>query len=253
MQEWQADLQKQPYFGFDSQQGRFIAEQRLMLGSCVLERKPLNTKLTETEQQQAWLDWLKHQGLQALPWTEQALQLRHRLQLMQRYMPEHHLPKVDDEGLWADAQNWLAPALGRFTKLNDLNKLDLYTLLWQRLTYKEQQLINSCVPDSWRSAVGSMIPVHYSDEGEAILSVRIQEMFGQLDTPAVANGRLAMKIHLLSPARRPLQVTQDLASFWANSYTEVKKEMKGRYPKHYWPENPAEAMPTNKTKKAMQK
>ena len=98
-----------------------------------------------------------------------------------------------------------------------------------------------------------MIPVHYSDEGEAILSVRIQEMFGQLETPAVANGRLAMKIHLLSPARRPLQVTQDLASFWATSYAEVKKEMKGRYPKHYWPDNPAQAMPTNKTKKAMQK
>lgn len=253
MQEWQADLQKQSYFGFDTQQGRFIAEQRLILGSCVLERKPLNTKLTEAEQQQAWLDWLKEQGLQALPWTEQALQLRYRLQLMQRYMPEHHLPGGDDDSLWLDVGIWLMPALGKFTKLNDLNKLDLYALLWQRLTYKEQQLVNSCMPDSWRSAVGSMIPVHYSDEGEAILSIRIQEMFGQLETPAVAKGRLAMKIHLLSPARHPLQVTQDLASFWANSYAEVKKEMKGRYPKHYWPENPAEAMPTNKTKKAMQK
>lgn len=253
MQEWRADLQLQSYIGFDAQQGRFIAEQRLMLGCCVLERKPLNTKLTEAEQQQAWLDWLKQQGLQALPWTEQALQLRHRLQLMQRLMPEHQLPRVDDEALWADVEVWLAPALSRFTKLNDFNKLDLYTLLWQRLSYKEQQLLTSCMPDSWRSAVGSMIPVHYSDEGEAILSVRIQEMFGQLETPAVANGRLAMKIHLLSPARRPLQVTQDLASFWATSYAEVKKEMKGRYPKHYWPDNPAQAMPTNKTKKAMQK
>jgi ATP-dependent helicase HrpB len=253
MLEWQADMQKQSYFGFDAQQGRFIAEQRLMLGSCVLERKPLTTKLTETEQQQAWLDWLKQQGLQALPWTEKALQLRYRLQLMQYYMPEHQLPKVDDDGLWADVQDWLAPAVGRFTKLNDLNKLDLYNLLWQRLTYQQQQLLNTTMPDSWRSAVGSMIPVHYSDEGEAILSIRIQEMFGQLETPAVANGRLAMKIHLLSPARQPLQVTQDLASFWANSYAEVKKEMKGRYPKHYWPDNPAEAMPTNKTKKAMQK
>jgi ATP-dependent helicase HrpB len=253
IQQWQADLQQQQHFGFDAQQGRFIAEQRLLLGCCVLERKPLATKLTETQQQQAWLDWLKQQGLQVLPWTEQALQLRYRLQLMQQLMPEHQLPKADDESLWADAELWLAPALGRFTKLNELNKLDLYTLLWQRLSYKEQQLLASCMPDSWRSAVGSMIPVHYSDEGEAILSIRIQEMFGQLDTPAVANGRLAMKIHLLSPARRPLQVTQDLASFWANSYAEVKKEMKGRYPKHYWPDNPAEAMPTNKTKKAMQK
>lgn len=253
MQEWRADLQQQQYVGFDAQQGRFIAEQRLTLGSCVLERKALHSKLTETEQQQAWLDWLKQQGLQALPWTEQALQLRYRLQLMQQVMPEHQLPGVDENSLWADADVWLAPALGKFTKLNDLNKLDLYALLWQRLTYKEQQLLNSCMPDSWRSAVGSMIPVHYSDEGEAILSIRIQEMFGQLDTPAVAKGRLAMKIHLLSPARRPLQVTQDLASFWANSYAEVKKEMKGRYPKHYWPDNPADAMPTNKTKKAMQK
>lgn len=253
MQEWRVDLQQQDYVGFDAQQGRFIAEQRLMLGSCVLERKALNTKLSETQQQHAWLDWLKQQGLQALPWTEQALQLKYRLQLMQQWMPEHQLPKMDEDALWADAEVWLAPALGGFTKLNDLNKLDLYTLLWQRLNYKEQQLLTSCMPDSWRSAIGSMIPVLYSEEGEAILSIRIQEMFGQLDTPTVANGRLAMKIHLLSPARRPLQVTQDLASFWANSYTEVKKEMKGRYPKHYWPDNPAEAMPTNKTKKAMQK
>jgi ATP-dependent helicase HrpB len=253
MQEWQADLQQSRYFGFDTQQGRFIAEQRVVLGSCVLERKPLHHKLTEAEQQQAWLDWLKQQGLQALPWTEKALQLRYRLQLMQQSMPEHHLPKADEESLWAEVQVWLAPALGRFTKLNDLNKLDLYTLLWQRLTYQQQQLLNSCMPDSWRSAVGSMIPLHYSDEGEVVLSIRIQEMFGQLDTPTVAKGRLAMKIHLLSPARHPLQVTQDLASFWATAYEQVKKEMKGRYPKHYWPDNPAEAMPTNKTKKAMQK
>lgn len=234
MQEWQADLQKQSYFGFDAQQGRFIAEQRLMLGSCVLERKPLNTKLTETEQQQAWLDWLKQQGLQALPWTEQALQLRYRLQLMQQLMPEHQLPKVDDEALWADAEIWLAPALGKFTKLSDLNKLDLKTLLLQRLTYKEQQLLASCMPERWRSGSGVLLPVHYSEEGEVILSARIQEMFGQIETPTVANGRLAMKIHLLSPARRLLQVTQDLAGFWANGYAEVKKEMKGRYPKHNW-------------------
>lgn len=253
IKEWQADLQQQQYVGFDAQQGRFIAEQRLTLGSCVLERKPLNLKLTEVQQQQAWLDWLKQQGLQSLAWTDQALQLRYRLQLMQVDMPEHQLPKVDEDSLWADADVWLAPALGKFTKLNDLNKLDLYTLLWQRLTYQEQQLLNSCMPDSWRSATGSMIPVRYSEEGEAILSIRIQEMFGQLQTPTVAKGRRAMKIHLLSPARRPLQVTQDLASFWANSYSDVKKEMKGRYPKHYWPDNPAEAMPTNKTKKAMQK
>ena len=127
MQEWQADLQKQSYFGFDAQQGRFIAEQRLVLGSCVLERKSVNSKLTETEQQQAWLDWLKQHGLQALPWTEQAMQLRYRLQLMHQYMPEQAMPKVDDDSLWADAEVWLAPALGRFTKLNDKNKLDLYS------------------------------------------------------------------------------------------------------------------------------
>lgn len=253
IQEWKADLQLQQYFAFDSQQGRFIAEQRLILGSCIVERKPLASKLTEPQQQQAWLNWLNQQGLKHLPWTEKALQLRYRVQLMQRYMPEHRLPQMDDQALCADAEVWLAPAIGRFTKLNDFNKLDLYTLLWQRLTYQQQQLLNLSMPDSWRSATGSMIPVHYSDEGEAILSIRIQEMFGQLETPAVAEGRLAMKIHLLSPGRQPLQVTQDLASFWANSYQHVKKEMKGRYPKHYWPDNPAEAMPTNKTKKAMQK
>ncbi|WP_337843036.1 ATP-dependent helicase HrpB [Rheinheimera sp.] len=247
---WKPQLQQLHFVGFDDKAGRFIAEQQLCLGKLVLERKTLTQALSEQDIQQGWLAYLTEQGLAPLPWTEQARQLQHRVELARR-LSASSLPAMDEQSLLQEAADWLLPYLGRTYKLADLTKLDLYRLLWQRLDYQSQQQLQQLCPDSWRSATGSMIPLHYQDDGEVLLSIRIQEMFGQLDTPTVVHGKKSVRIELLSPARRPLQLTQDLASFWRNSYQDVKKEMKGRYPKHYWPDDPAQAMPTNKTKKAM--
>ncbi|MFC4655168.1 ATP-dependent helicase HrpB [Rheinheimera marina] len=250
-QSWQSHLQQQHHVGFDEKAGRFIAQQQLCLGKLVLERKTLTQALTEQDVQQGWLSYLTEHSLQALPWSEPARQLQNRLTLAQQ-LGVGQFPAMDEVSLLQSAADWLLPYLGRITKVADLARLDLYTLLWQRLDYRQQQELHQYCPDSWRSATGSMIPLYYQDDGAVVLSIRIQEMFGQLETPTIALGKKPLRIELLSPARRPLQLTQDLASFWRNSYQDVKKEMKGRYPKHYWPDDPAQAMPTNKTKKAMQ-
>ena len=115
----------------------------------------------------------------------------------------------------------------------------------------EQQILNQLLPCHWQTPTGSRLKIDYLHPGGPLLSVRVQEMYGQLTTPVVLNGAIALTIALLAPGRQPLQVTRDLTSFWQNSWQDVKKEMKGRYPKHYWPDNPAEAQPTTKTKKAM--
>jgi len=123
--------------------------------------------------------------------------------------------------------------------------------LLSRLEWSLQQRLDKELPTHFTVPTGSKIKLRYNDNAAPSLPVRIQEMFGQANKPAVANGRVPIVIELLSPAMRPLQITQDLLGFWSGSYAEVKKEMKGRYPKHYWPDNPLEAMPTRRVKKHM--
>ena len=135
--------------------------------------------------------------------------------------------------------------------LHQLQQLNLLQILRNRLDYAQQQKLDALLPASWRSVLGTYVALDYQPDGEVHLAIRLQEMFGQLTTPTVGQGAVVVTITLLSPAKRPLQVTRDLASFWQNAYQDVKKEMRGRYPKHYWPDDPAEAEPTNKTKKAM--
>jgi len=252
-QTWASRLQWHPYVGFDDKTARFVNEQRLELGSLLLEVKASAVPLTDAERQQAWGSYLLEHGLAVLPWTETCRQLQYRLALAKALVVDADLPAMDDASLLESMDSWLLPYVGRFTRLADFARLNLQDLLLQRLNWSQQQLLQQLCPDSWRSVIGSMIALIYSADGDVVLSIRIQEMFGQLTTPTIANGKKAVRIELLSPARRPLQVTQDLASFWQNSYQDVKKEMKGRYPKHYWPDDPAVAEPTNKTKKAMQR
>lgn len=256
--QWQAQLSQQRYFAFDEENGRFIAEQRLQLGALVLKRQNISQGLTAADRQQAWLDWLAKRGIDALPWSESARNLQQRLLLAAWLQPDAGWPDCRDPALQATAADWLGPALGDISQLGQLQKLDIKTLLWQRLNYQQQQKLNHWLPASWRSVLGTETALHYSGfeqaaTGQISLAIRLQEMFGQSVTPTVADGRMAVTVSLLSPSRQPLQLTRDLASFWQNAYQDVKKEMKGRYPKHYWPDDPLQAMPTNKTKKAMLK
>ncbi|MDP5070496.1 MAG: ATP-dependent helicase HrpB, partial [Congregibacter sp.] len=153
----------------------------------------------------------------------------------------------EDAALIDTLEDWLAPYLTTIKKLADLKKLDLLAALQSRLSWEQRQRLDTQLPDHFAVPSGSRIKINYR-ESPPILAVKLQEMFGSAETPTVAKGRVSLVLHLLSPAGRPLQVTQDLPSFWQNSYESVKKEMRGRYPKHPWPDDPQIAEPTRYTK-----
>lgn len=152
----------------------------------------------------------------------------------------------------ASLDTWLAPYLININSVAQLAKLDVLAMLHGALPWPLLTNLDNYLPVSWKMATGSRAPIRYDDAGRALLSVRLQEALGLAASPKVANGELTVTMELLSPARRPLALTQDLASFWAGPYVEVKKEMKGRYPKHLWPDNPQDSEPTKHTKKRTQ-
>jgi len=251
LNSWQQDLRWQLKVAFDESQGRFIAEQQLRLGALVLKRQPAEQQVSAALRQQAWLDYIDKRGLAVLSFSDSASQLQHRVALARQLQPNAGWPDWSEPALLQDLTNWLGPYLGEVRNLVQLQQLNISQLLQHQLSYNQQQQLDELLPDSWRSVLGTYIPLVYGADGEVALQIRLQEMFGQLTTPTVGQGAIAVTITLLSPAKRPLQVTRDLTSFWQNAYQDVKKEMKGRYPKHYWPDDPAQAEPTNKTKKAM--
>jgi ATP-dependent helicase HrpB len=160
-------------------------------------------------------------------------------------------PDLSDKALLHDLENWLAPYLDGVTSLAGFGKLDLKNILQGLLPWPLPKELDALAPERFQVPSGSNIRIDYS-ESPPVLAVKLQEMFGAQSTPAVVQGRVALMVHLLSPAQRPLQVTQDLASFWRNGYDSVKKEMKGRYPRHPWPDDPLKALPTGKTKRRLE-
>ncbi|SFS75332.1 ATP-dependent helicase HrpB [Paenibacillus sp. BC26] len=221
------------------------ARRRLRLGTLILKE----TQLTEADPvlvTEALLSGIAEQGLELLPWTKQARQLQARIALMHTY--NSSWPDVSSEALVATLPDWLSPFIGGMRSRNDLSRLSMVTLLESLLTWQERSELDQEVPTHITVPSGSRIPVDYSDPAAPFVAVRLQELFGLQQTPRIAGGKLPLTIHLLSPAQRPVQVTQDLASFWQHAYFEIKKDLKGRYPKHYWPDNPLEAEPTNRAK-----
>ncbi|MDP4527807.1 ATP-dependent helicase HrpB [Alkalimonas delamerensis] len=244
-------LDWQLHTAFDSEQGRFISEQQRRLGACILARKPAASTLSAEQRCQAWLEYIQQRGLSVLPWDVGSQQWLARLRWWQQLEPEQCPGDWREEALLAQLADWLGPWLGECLQLEHIKKLPLLQALQSRLDYSAQQRLAALLPSHWQAPTGSRLAIDYLAAGGPVLAVRMQEVFGQLSTPLLAEGRLPLTLELLSPARRPLQRTADLASFWQNAYKEVRKEMKGRYPKHYWPEDPAQAMPTTKTTKAM--
>ncbi|MCH8538358.1 MAG: ATP-dependent helicase HrpB [Alkalimonas sp.] len=245
-------LHWQSHSGFDDKSGRFISEQQLRLGACVLQRKNSSETIGSEQRTTAWLAYLQQKGLARLPWQPDSQQLLARIRLWASLESASCEQQWSDEALLQDSTVWLGSWLASCESLADLAKLPLKQALLSRLSYAQQQQLKQLLPERWQAPTGNQLPIDYLAEGGPQLAVRIQEVFGQLDSPVLANGRIKLTLELLSPARRPLQRTQDLASFWKNAYSDVRKEMKGRYPKHYWPEQPADAMPTSRTRKAMQ-
>jgi len=192
---------------------------------------------------------LKTVGLEKLTWSKEAKKLQERVLFLHYHNPD--FPNFSNDWLEEHVAEWLAPYTEGMSSLKELQSLNLYPILLGLLSYKENQMLNQLAPATIKVASGSNIAINYNNPKQPILAVRLQEMFGTTTTPTILNGKVKLMLHLLSPAHRPMQVTQDLANFWATTYDEVKKELRGKYKKHYWPDNPLEATATNKTKKHM--
>ncbi|MFZ5775689.1 MAG: ATP-dependent helicase HrpB [Thermodesulfobacteriota bacterium] len=197
----------------------------------------------------ALIEGIRRHGLTALPWSEAATELRCRLASLRCWQADGGWPEVSEEYLLAGLEQWLAPFLDGMRSLTDLRRLDLAVILGSLLDYAKRRELDRLAPTHLEVPSGSRLRLAYCDDGQPpVLAVRLQEMFGLADTPAVCDGRVKVLLHLLSPARRPIQITTDLRGFWDNAYHEVKKELKGRYPKHHWPDDPWSAQATARTK-----
>jgi ATP-dependent helicase HrpB len=234
---------------WDEAEARVTAAEEELLGSLVLSRRPMVPD--DEEAVPALLAAIATDPeLKALPWTDAARQFQARLALLALVCPEKGLPPLDNRALRASLSTWLGPSLGGIRSCASLQRIDLLSLLKGMFSWEQLRLVDEGAPTHLTVPSGSKIRIEYAS-GEPLLSVKLQEMFGLSETPAVAWGRVPLLIHLLSPAQRPIQVTRDLKSFWDKTYPEVKKELKGRYPKHPWPDDPWNAIPTRKTKKSM--
>ena len=202
---------------------------------------------------QALTDAVCALGLAVLPWSETLSQWRSRAQCLRAWMPELGLPDLSDAALLASLDAWLKPAFAGKTRLDALVADELAEALKSGIDWSLRQRIDQLAPVRIEVPSGMQRGIDYvlDDHGEPaspVLAVKLQELFGLAETPRIADGRIPLTLHLLSPAGRPLQVTQDLRGFWERTYPEVKKEMKGRYPKHPWPDDPWNARATHRAK-----
>nr|WP_284677556.1 ATP-dependent helicase HrpB [Serratia marcescens] len=233
---------------WDEEKGTLRAWKRQQIGRLTLRAQPL-AKPADEELQQALLDWVRAQGLSVLNWEGAAEQLRVRLQCAQAWLPEAEWPAMDEEPLLAALDQWLLPSLNGVRDLRGLKQVNLAEALSRLLDWQQKQRLDNALPTHYTVPTGSRLPIRYEAGKPPALAVRLQEMFGEQRSPMLAEGRIPVVLELLSPAHRPLQITGDLAAFWQGAYREVQKEMKGRYPKHVWPDDPATAVPTRRTKK----
>ncbi|RMH53286.1 MAG: ATP-dependent helicase HrpB [Deinococcus-Thermus bacterium] len=228
---------------WDERQGELIAERQQRVGVLVLAREPFSPSL---EQKGPLLcRVLRREGLGLLPWTEGLRQWQARVESLRRWRPEEGWPEVSDTWLLENLEGWLLPWLLPVRRREDFGRLPLREALEALLPWPLASRLETLAPTHLQVPSGSCLRLIYSPDGSPpVLAVRLQEMFGQADTPRVNEGRTPVMLHLLSPARRPVQVTQDLRSFWNTTYPELRKELRGRYPKHPWPEDPWRAEPT---------
>ncbi len=237
---------------WDREKGSLRVLRREQLDRLVWREQPQARPSAEV-MQQALLNWIEEQGLSVLNWDAPALSLRQRLLCARDWLPEDPWPAVDDAALLAALPRWLMPWLDGVHDVRGLKNVNISQALAGLLDWSSRQRLDSELPSHYTVPTGSRLPIRYQHGQPPVLAVRMQEMFGEKQSPSVAQGRVALVLELLSPAQHPLQITGDLAGFWQGAYRQVQKEMKGRYPKHAWPDNPAEALPTRRTKKYLQR
>jgi len=264
----------QEYFGENIQQEervawnedaqRVEAKQIRRMGNIVLQESILHdVKNTETQGaiQQCLMQAIRDTGLACLNWSAKATSLKQRVQFIRHHLDDNPavkkqfadqpLPDFSEQALSDSLDTWLQPHLHHENSLRQCFKLDVYSLLLNQLSWKQQQRIKHTAPERISVPSGSSVNIDYSDPAQPVLAVRLQEVFGLYDTPTLLNGQCKLMMHLLSPACKPMQVTQDLNSFWQTTYHDVKRELRGKYKRHYWPDDPFTAQATSKTKKQM--
>lgn len=232
---------------WDPQAEAVVAEEQKRLGAIVLARRDRRAEAGEA-MRAALLEGIRQMGLAALPWTPEARQWQARVLSLRQWRENEDWPDVSDAALAATLGAWLAPYLDGVTRRAHLAGLDLLQILNARFDYAGRQKLERLAPTHLEVPTGSRIRLQYQPPQAPALEVRLQEMFGCRDTPAVNEGRIKVVLHLLSPGQRPIAVTQDLAGFWTRGYLDVRKDMKGRYPRHPWPDDPVAAAPTRRAK-----
>jgi ATP-dependent helicase HrpB len=239
------EIRAEESVAYDAASDTVRAVRRRSLGALVLEERALHAP-DPSRIAEAWLPVIRTAGVTSLPWSDAALSLRARVRFARAL--DERWPDWSDEALRDTLEEWLAPSLRGVMRRAALDRVDLAEALRGRLEWRQLSELDRVAPTHLTVPTGSRIAVDYSDPTSPVLAVRLQEMFGARETPRVGDGRVPVTLHLLSPAQRPVQVTRDLAGFWAGSYFEVRKDLRGRYPRHSWPEDPLQAEPTRRAK-----
>jgi ATP-dependent helicase HrpB len=237
---------EQTFVAWDEREQAVQARRQQRLGELVVADEPW-AEADAGAVRAALLAGIRRRGTDCLPWNDAARELQARIGFLHRLAPQDW-PDVRDEALLSTLESWLSPWLQGMTRLAQLKRLDLHAALLARLSWPQQRQLDELAPATLTVPSGSRVRLDYRQE-TPVLAVRLQEMFGLSETPRVAGGRVPVLLHLLSPARRPMQITRDLAAFWQGGYHVVKRELKGRYPRHHWPEDPLQAPPTAGTKR----
>jgi ATP-dependent helicase HrpB len=225
------------------------ARRETLFGKAILKDSPLQNP-DPARIAEVLCDGIRQEGIQMLPWTRDARTWQARVSLLRNLdSPGLAWPDVSDEALTTDLEDWLLPYLTGITKAEQLRRIDLYAALSAMLSWKQRQELDRLAPTHITVPSGSRIHIDYTHGESPILAVKLQEMFGATETPVIADGSIPLLLHLLSPAGRPVQITRDLKSFWANGYFDVRNHLLGRYPKHPWPDDPLTAPATSRTKK----
>jgi ATP-dependent helicase HrpB len=253
-----SDITRDSGVSWNVQTQSVAAVTRTCLGAIVLEQQPA-VNIARDAVHAALLAGIRQSSLDCLPWNRRAQTLRQRIEFLrlQRQCgaiddPELGsltLPDLSDAALSDHLEDWLLPYLDAHNSIRKLQALDLHTILLGTLSHARQQALDRLAPTHISVPSGSRIAIDYSDANQPVLAVRLQELFGLQQTPAIINGRFRLLLHLLSPGYKPMQVTQDLASFWKTTYFEVRRELRGRYKKHHWPEDPLAAQATSRAKR----
>lgn len=230
--------------GWDSREQAVMARRQRRLGEIVLDDRPLDASAEQLSQ--GVMAGIRELGLSALPWTKELRMLQARVAFL-RQLDGEAWPDFSDPALHATLEDWLAPYLAGIARRTHFARIELAAALHACLSWEQRKRLDADAPTHVVVPSGSRVPIDYSGE-TPVLAVRLQEMFGLAQTPTVASGRVPLLLHLLSPAGRPMQVTRDLESFWNGTYREVKRDLKGQYPKHYWPDDPLQAAPTRRAK-----